>query len=599
MKKCYPNSFYQIFRAFAPREQWSRGRLLAAGLLLCGSLPLAAQDGGTEPQDHQAKVYVDDDGKIHLREDQELYLYLSTEKGAQAQKYRMNSQTNPELSNPMPLDGHGVHEITHDDHAENTEVKFQVYADARAPQNNLKLTGAPRSAQQGMVYYGKGLQATIEARDPMSGLAGIYLARNGGAFNTYKQSLGIGEEKKHRLAYYAVDRVGNASEVSSSTFTVDLTAPSTEHRIQGTHLNNILAPSARLPLSSKDASAGVQRIRYQIDGGSERSYSGAFPLSGLADGEHTLTYYAVDHVDNTESKNSFDFYLDKVSPDVSITVKGDQYQGNYLYVSPRTTYELSATDNKAGVKDIYYELSRQSGRNTYSSPFKLPQQRGLHRIDYYATDKVENTSTARGKTVYYDDKDPSTRISYGQPQFFGKDTLYINKTTEVTLHRSDAHSGVAQTSYQLNKQNRQSYSAPFTIDTEGFYTVSFRSTDRVNNQETDKQSKVFVDNTAPQISSQFSIEAIGTKMEEGESLPVYPNYVRLYMGATDMHCGTEEISYSMNGGPFRAYSSPRTLDVSEIDNFKEERSYQVTIRAKDKLGNTREKNLKFFIQTDF
>jgi hypothetical protein len=594
-KSYYPYDFAQTCR----RQKTAKNGLWVALLLLAGPGLLQAQEGGTQPQDHDAKVYVDEEGKIHLREDQELYLYLSTEKGAQAQKYRMSSQTNPELTNPMPLDGHGVHEITHDDHAENTEVKFQVYADARAPQNDLKLTGAPRSAQPDMVYYGKGLQATIEARDPMSGLADIFLARDGGPYKTYSQSLRISKEKEHRLAYYAVDRVGNASEVSSTSFTVDLTAPSTQHRIQGTHLNNILAPSARLPLSSKDAGAGVERIRYQIDGGNERSYSGAFPLSGLADGEHTLSYYAVDHVDNTESKNTFDFYLDKVAPEVSITVQGDQYQGNYLYVSPRTTYELKATDNKAGVKDIYYELSRQSGRNTYASPFKLPQQRGLHRIDYYATDKVENTSTARGKTVYYDDKVPATRISYGQPQFFGKDTLYINNTTEVTLRRSDAHAGVAQTSYQLNKSSRETYKAPFTIDKEGFYTVSFRSTDRVNNQEDDKQSKVFVDNTAPQISSQFSIEPIGTKMEEGESLPVYPNYVRLYMGATDVHCGTEEISYSMNGGPFRAYSSPRTLDVSEIDNFKEERSYQVTIRAKDKLGNTREKTLKFFIQTDF
>lgn len=560
---------------------------------------LSAQNGGTPPDDHEAKVYRDGDGKIFVRADQGLYLYLSTEKDGQAKKYRMTSQTNPELTNPMPLDGHGVHEITHDDHVENTKVKFQVYADGRAPANDLELTGAPRSTRAGMVYYGKGLQAAIEAGDPMSGLAGVYLARNGAPFQSYDQPLPLSDEKKHTLRYYAVDRVGNVSPVSDATFMVDHTAPTTEHRIQGTHLNDILAPSARLPLSSQDAGAGVDLIRYQLDDGAMRTYTGAFSLDALEDGSHTLSYYAVDQVENSEAKNTYSFYLDKLSPEVSITVQGDQYQGNYLYVSPRTTYELKATDNKAGVKAIYYELSRKPGRQTYSAPFKLPPERGLHRIDYYATDKVENTSTARGKAVYYDDKAPATRISYGQPQFFGKDTLYINQTTEVTLSRDDAHSGVAQTSYTLNGENRKVYTAPFTISPEGFYTISFRSTDRVNNQEMDKQSKVFVDNTAPKISSQFSIEPIGKRSEDGKSLPVYPNYVRLYMGATDVNCGTEDITYSMNGGPFRAYSSPRTLDVSEIDNFQEERSYQVTIRATDKLGNTREKTLKFFIQTEF
>jgi hypothetical protein len=132
----------------------------------------------------------------------------------------------------------------------------------------------------------------------------------------------------------------------------------------------------------------------------------------------------------------------------------------------------------------------------------------------------------------------------------------------------------------------------FTIPSEGNHVVAFFSTDRVNNKEGQKESKVFVDNTGPKVYINFSIEKIGAK----EGLPVYPNYTRLYIGATDKHCGTDEIMYSINGESMRAYSSPRSLDISEVDLLKSAKKYSVKVVAKDKLGNSSEKIVKFFIE---
>jgi hypothetical protein len=93
----------------------------------------------------------------------------------------------------------------------------------------------------------------------------------------------------------------------------------------------------------------------------------------------------------------------------------------------------------------------------------------------------------------------------------------------------------------------------------------------------------------------LSIKPIGTKKKDGKDYEVYPNYTRLYAGATDKKSGTAQIQYSINGSPFRDYSSPYTLDVSELSLFKTKKFYTVVVKAKDKLGNESEKKVEFFV----
>jgi hypothetical protein len=89
---------------------------------------------------------------------------------------------------------------------------------------------------------------------------------------------------------------------------------------------------------------------------------------------------------------------------------------------------------------------------------------------------------------------------------------------------------------------------------------------------------------------------VGEKTVDGKTVKVYPNYTRLYLGATDVKVGTDKIEYSINGEAFRAYSSPRTLDISELDQFTSEKVYEVTVRAIDKLGNKSEQTFMFAIE---
>lgn len=541
------------------------------------------------------KVYLND-GNTYIQRSMPMYIKFSVT--PDGENHPLKSKQHPEDANPMYLDAEGIHYIRHQ-WAVNPQTKqmvnpqretvMEVYADGLAPITSHRFDGAPRYSNGQTVFFGKGLRFSLTARDAVSGVMETQYALGGG-YQKYGQDVAVNNEGAAVLYYYSADNVGNAEETKSSKFTVDLTAPSSNHEIVGIVYNNsILSPSTRFKLSSSDNLAGVRITQYGFDSGSPRAYNGQISMSGLGDGQHTLYYYSTDHVKNEESRKSFQFYLDLIPPVANIAIEGDQHKGQYTYVSARTKFNLSATDNHAGVKNIFYRVN-EGELNTFSSAFNLPNSLGYYSIKYDANDNVDNLSANKYLNVYLDNQEPVTGINYGNPQFFHRDTLFINKNTPVTLFSKDGHSGVKQTQYAVDGAGMQNYSK-FIIAGEGHHTVTFKSTDNVNNEEQVKTSKVFVDNTAPEIFVNFSIEPIGTK----SGLPIYPEYVRMYIGATDKHVGTERILYSIDGGALTDYSSPQTLDISEVSKLRKNKKYKVRVVAKDKLGNEGEKTVEFFV----
>ena len=544
---------------------------------------------------YEKKVY-EKDGNYYVQKSLPVYLSFST--SPDGKDYPLKSKQNPSDANPMYLDTEGVNYIrskwavdpeTGRTLSPQREVMMEMYADGLPPRTTLRFDGAPRYRSGGTTYFGKGLTFSLSARDGVSGVMETQYALNGG-YNKYSNAVVAAKEGANTLYYYSADFVGNAEGTRSNSFTVDLTPPASSHSIVGIVYNNtIIAPSTTFKLTTSDNLSGIRSVRYNFDSRSEGSYSPNIGVSYLPDGEHTLYYYSTDNVSNEATKKSFKFYLDKIAPVVNHKVVGDQYKSNYLFVSSRTKINLSATDNKAGVKQIYQRIDGGS-RSDYGGDFSVPNVLGLHYIKYQAVDNVENMASNKTLTVYMDNKAPETGINYGTPQFFHRDTLFITSKTPVTLRYRDAHSGIKSTTYSIDGGSSNPYSK-FTVPGEGNHTINFNSVDNVNNQEEAKTSRVFVDNTAPEIYINFSIEPIGAK----DGLKIYPNYVRMYVGATDAHVGTETLLYSIDDAPLSAYSSPRTLDISELNRFTKVKKYKVRIVAKDKLNNQSEKTLEFYV----
>lgn len=568
--------------------------LLFAAFLSVTTINGMAQSEPAKPT-YEKKVYQADD-KYYVQKSLPVYLYFSTTPNGQM--YPLKSEAHPTDANPMYLDTEGVNYIrskwavdpnTGKAVSPSREVMMPLYADGMAPRTALTFTGAPVYRSGGITYYGKGLTFSLKSTDGVSGVQTTQFALGGG-YTAFNGTQNATTEGAQTLYYYAADNVGNVETTKSSTFTIDLTAPTSNHTLNGiVHNGNILAPSSTISLSSSDNLSGVKTTYYNFDNGTNKGFYGPVNMSGLQDGNHTITYYAVDNVKNEATAQSFTFYLDKIAPVVNNTVVGDQYKGKYLYVSPRTTINLAATDNKAGVNKIYYRIDGGE-RNDFSSNFGIPQESGVHTIKYDATDNVQNLAANKYLTVYMDKTAPTTNITYGNPQFFDRDTLFVTSKTSVKLTPRDGESGVQTTQYAINGGGMQNYST-FNLPNEGYYTITFKSTDNVNNAETVKTSHCYVDNTAPEVYANFSIDPIGTH----KGLPVYPNYVRMYLGATDDHVGTEKIYYSINGGTKAAYSSAQTIDMSESSKFKKKQKYSVEVEVKDKLGNTATKTIEFYV----
>ena len=563
--------------------------------------PILILSQSTSKLDHQKRVY-SNDKNTYVQKSLPLYLKFSVEPNGE--NYTLNSKVSKDYSNPMYLDSEGINYIRSkwavDSESKKVvspkqEILYEIYADGLAPKTKSLFKNAPSYSSK-KNYFGKGLIVDLNAKDYGSGLENIYYTLSSDGFKEYSSTLQMDKEGEIDLLYYSSDNVGNSEKIRNKNFTVDLTPPLTEHSITGlVYQETILSPTSSFKITSIDNLSGVKNIFYAFDGSNNFNYSTLVKLSNLKDGNHILKYWSTDNVENSEleSAKTFSFYLDKIAPVSKLDIVGDLFLGKYNYVSERTELKLSSNDNKAGVKNIHYRINGKE-RNIYSGNFKLPNKQGLYNIKYDAIDNLENLSKNYYKTVFLDNNPPQTWIKYGSPQFFKNGELFISNKTKVILSSKDSESGVKNTLYSVDNEAMKDYSS-FVIESEGKHVINFYSTDNVNNAHDIRKSKCHVDNTPPEIFYNFSIEPSGTKNINGENLNIYPNYTRLYLGATDEKVGTDKILYSIGNGKLVSYSSGSSLDISELNTFLKNKLYELNIQAIDKLGNKSEKTIKFFV----
>ncbi len=552
---------------------------------------------------HEKRMFKSSDGKIYINKSLPVYLHMSTSPDNNGESVLLESKKTSRCVNPMYFDTEGLNTIRHPWAVDNEtgelikpqqDVIFEVYADGTPPSTRSSFSGAQSYSNEGKKYYGKNLKINFTSYDKVSGVEDIYYTLNGSSeFKLYKDSIAANKEGACSIEFYAVDFVGNVERVRSNAFIVDATSPDTKVKILGDQKANIVSPRSSLNLSFSDNLTGVSRCKYTIDDDTERLYETNIKLKSLPEGEHSIAYYSEDFVANTEESKVFNFYMDRTPPEIEETIEGDQYKN---YVSPRSKVRLEGSDNKAGVKSVTYTIDGEK-ENDYAKLFPITDKLGFHTISYYGTDNVENKGRKQYKRVFMDNKPPVTNLKVEGPEFFARDTVFISKSTSISLDAKDMHSGVKTVEFVVDENQTSVYTEAFSLKDEGFHKIQFNATDNVNNKEQLKTSSYYVDNVPPEIYVNFSIEPIGKEVKkDGKSYDVYPNYTRMYIGATDEKCGTAKISYAINDNKLTEYSSPHTLDVSEANMFKEQKHYSVKIICEDKLGNQSEKNIEFYVK---
>jgi regulation of enolase protein 1 (concanavalin A-like superfamily) len=139
----------------------------------------------------------------------------------------------------------------------------------------------------------------------------------------------------------------------------------------------------------------------------------------------------------------------------------------------------------------------------------------------------------------------------------------------VTLAATDDGSGVDRTEYTVDGGAWTAYTAPFAVSGDKAHTVRYRSADKAGNVETAKTLAVKVDATAPLTTAQFA-----PPNDNGWNNGAVP----VTLAATDAASGVVSTEYSLDGGPWTAYTQP--VDVSG------DGTHEVAYRSKDAAGNT-------------
>lgn len=534
------------------------------------------------------KSYRGEDGKLYWNKKMPVYIQLSTTPDGKGET--LQSQVHPEYTKPYYFDTEGdnyirtryaVDKETGKPVQPEVEVLWDVYADGLAPSSSMHYGTSNLFTSNNIIYCGKDFGVTITAKDAVSGVDKIYYSVDQNTYQAYGQSIALTEEKNYNIQYYAVDNVGNVEEVNAQQVQLDLSAPVTSIDIGGIKVDNIVSRKATATLEADDKASGVSKIYYSIDGTTEKIYSGRLYLAWLPEGEHEITYYSVDNVNNKEAIKSYKFYMDKTAPEVTASIEGDTYTvGTKTYFSSRTKLKLEASDNKAGVESVHFSVNGGEFQQ-YAGMEALPTSSGSLSIKSIAKDKVENVSKENeegsGMFIYADLSGPSLSMKYDGPTFETRDTIFISKATLINLFAHDEKSGVQKITYGINNGDKGEYQDPFNVEKEGFYHVDFVGHDNVNNTNESK-FYFYVDNTGPDAFTRFSIEPIGKKEVDGKTVNIYPEHTVLFLSATDAHVGYDKIYYSLNGGTEKMYTGI-------IKNFKKGEVYTVTVKAFDTLGN--------------
>lgn len=546
------------------------------------------------PENHQIskRVHVDASGKIFAWDNVKFYLRISTSPEEEGTILLGKKRTGSveEEATPLEMKGHGKHTITSQKKGKSSNrvsagSGFPIYVDGKPPLVNASVSKAPSKQQDNVTVYGKPVQVSLNFEDRDSGIHSRYFAMGEEQPLPYEAPIELNDEGDYLLKFYAFDNVGNKSAVVNKRYALDFTPPATEYKFLGHHVGTIVSYKSRIKLVSSDSRAGVKTILYRLKG-NRSTYRSSLSLRDLQEGEHTITYSAIDHVGNAEENKDQTFYVDRTPPTVSYSIQGeDTYKrGNKTYISGRSRFALSATDDKAGVAGIRYYLKLGKGE-IYNKPFALPNRNGHAHFTYTATDKVDNTGPIVRQDFIVDVTPPKMWMSTKGERFFSRITHYIRKDTKISFHKKDNLSGIKRFSYTLDKGDELEYTGSFTIEDEGEHEIITTTVDRVNNVKT-HLLQFNVDETKPELFPRFSVSP--TENEEEGQPEIYPLHTKLYLAATDQQSGIRSIRYRINGGQTKNYKS--ALAFTKLGQHK------VNISATDNVGNVSKQQLEFIIQ---
>jgi hypothetical protein len=530
-------------------------------------------------EQHPKKVYIDNETKrVYWPIGKQFYVKLSESADSSAPSYLIGARDSTRGYN-MYLTG--LHSFRWIEPFRNDTMHFHFTADGEKPRCQMQARGVRYVNSK--TYYGKGLFLVFTSSDRYSGVENVYMSIDNEKFQIVKDTVRPDKQKEYTIRYYALDRVGNSGTVQTQIFTLDLSAPVSSLLLNKEPLpkDAVLSSKQQLQLATTDSLAGVKESWYKVDQNDRfLRTGGTIYLNRLEEGQHTISFYSVDNVGVAEEVKTVSFYIDNTSPVIQMTFTGEHSAGrnDIVYVSPKTSIKIEASDNKSGLDRIEYAFGSEMF-TVYNNPIILPAA-AKTTITMRAIDRKGNVSPLKYQSVQVDAKAPQSKNSISGNIYKNANLIYVTPESKITLAASDDLSGNKGIRYIMDSAEETQYNAPFSVSGDGRHVIRYFAKDNVGNVEDTQALVVVVDTTSPKIIETFSSAA--SKNDESKIVKV-PKSTSLFLAAQDNAAGVTELWYSIDKKRDVKYVSPIVFDYKG--------TYTIDIKCKDNIGNKTEKSI--------
>jgi hypothetical protein len=206
-------------------------------------------------------------------------------------QYKLDGSTWATWGGDLNIDKEGAHNLTYHavDKAGNVEEdhKISINIDGTAPMTSYSFDGAGR--------------LSLLASDGASGPTSTRYRLDGGEWQTYSSPFDVLNAGYDSLEYYSTDNAGNAEVVRTMNLN---NAPMSKVTLalSGVGSSYSEGDTVKLVWSCDDPAGEVDHYEVLVDGAVVKTLGGtasSFDLTGLAEGEHSITVRAVDSGGNS------------------------------------------------------------------------------------------------------------------------------------------------------------------------------------------------------------------------------------------------------------------------------------------------------------
>ncbi len=305
---------------------------------------------------------------------------------------------------------------------------------------------------------------------------------------------------------YAKDVAENEETSREYSFYVDKDPPDSSISLEGEGpQNGWYRSEVEILFTAEDLHSGVDRIRYNVNGGSWGEIGGSEGSITVYDqGTNEVGFYAIDNVGNEENVEYKTFKIDDTKPESHISIDGPEGKGGWYTGGVEVTF--NADDELSGIDYIEYRLNDEWQVIEGESGSITIDTEGETDLRYRAVDMAGNVEQDNVESIKIDATPPS--VEFISPSPGGKNDWHVEEPV-VTINAVDGISGISSISFRIindtgegDWQTVQNDEVEITLE-DGEHTVEYLAENRAGLKSSEESeagsSHIKVDTLKPEI----------------------------------------------------------------------------------------------------